>query len=213
MKKIISPLLLIIVLTSVAFVLYGFSGQANVSLKNQVDELLKIHPAETIMKSENLSMSHLDNYKNRAVELHKEFSNIRSGNVLTTITFSSPVDANRLVDFISEYDIEPEFIYVYGKEYVGDGYVTGGLYFDEEDDLNMIRERVNESKKDLLDPDADFIGFLSVIGQVSSNKISLVQNDAAVYLADVSGDKYFGYNTTGKEYVQHLGYALYEINK
>lgn len=194
-------------------ILTGLSKPVDVALRKEATEVIRTHPTEGETNRKKQTLESLGDYRANAIKLQKNLSKIKTKDVRTTVTFNEPLQTNDAVELIEKYEVKPDLIYLYGEENGQDGYVTTGVFIKDGYSAEKIKEALVEATNELGQNNARPIGILSVVGSVPHEEVVSVQNEPKVYLADISADSGFGENQTGRDYVQHLGYDLYELKR
>ena len=190
--------------------LIGFTAPIDPTLQNEVKAVIQANPI-----GKKPTRADLDNFKERAVQLHNKIS--ATGDVLTTLSFTEPLASADLLDLLEKHDVQAKLVYVYAKENSQDGYVSGAIAvktdipFKKRPELDTLLYEAEE--KDPIELDTTFLGFIAVVGFVPGKQIAAIQADEQVYLADVSVDRQFGFNPNNKGKAHHVGDLLYHINQ
>ena len=174
------------------------------ALENEAKAVILANPL-----SPNTTRADLDNFRERAVQLHNKIS--ATGDVLTTLSFTEPLASADLLNLLEKYKVQAKVVNVYAKENSQDGYVSGAIFVKKGDNLSTTLAESEE--KDLVYLDATFLGVIAVVGFVPGKQIAAIQADEQVYLADVSVDRQFGFNPNNKGKAHHVGDLLYHINQ
>ncbi len=214
--KFMKKSLLIISLAMLSIAAFaGFSEQKVSPFLAQVDNLSSIHPDIVDKSLADEKGEHIDSYKNFALELQGEARKLKVKTISSTITFKKPLSNEELISFLKDYDITVKSIFSYANELTQEGYTGSALFLTEDEgkDLEFIENQILYIQDNFKELEAEYIGNLAIVALLTPKQVGIIQNDSAVYLVDVSGDKNFtGGNPDYNDYVQHVGYALYEFN-
>ncbi|GHV36684.1 hypothetical protein FACS18949_16350 [Clostridia bacterium] len=154
-------------------------GSANATNGNQSNDLL------TAYSDIEKTTEGIQAYVVAAHALSATISNTELSGVMTTITFSERLSAEEVFDFAAENNLEIAQIQ-------GRGYDASGTWISLAARADIGLDRMKDSVSEQAEVNEfTFAGYTGINARVNANKLTDIQNSPKVFLADVSGDRYF----------------------
>jgi len=153
------------------------------------------------LENEVVAMVEYDHRTMVNLDKYREFTNRELAKILQNaepmdsiplrITFNSPQSQKEFTDFVKQHEIDVESYYIYMLEPDGKIATIQGGPSEEELVPGMFFNAATDSISQEYSPGVEFLGWVEVDGAVQAKRVSQINNDPRVFLADAMQRHWF----------------------
>jgi hypothetical protein len=145
------------------------------------------------------SATGLHDYAGKVRGLHGQAAELGTQALLTTITLKRPITPEAAEAFMRRHTIEAPLAYAFARDPSG---ATATIMVKRTGSLANLRNIAEHN-------DAELIGVVAIVGELSSARLSAVDEDPSVFLVDISADQNFAVNPGNTRHMPSFAWDLF----